>query len=170
MITRSTNNREQVMPQHSALRLENYPPFKSMNIKVLELDELWQRVRILLPLEPQNLNPGGTMFGGAMSSLADPIAALACAKCFPDYTVWTKSLRVDFLRPGTDDLILQFDFPQDLRQEIETVLAEKGSYTPRFSYGFYRADGTLCCQIGCEVAIRPADPDSHRLGFRNRET
>ncbi len=157
------------MSQHAAHRLESYPPFKSMNIKVLALDEQWRQVRILLPLEPQNLNPGGTLFGGAMASLADPIAALACAQRFPDYTVWTKRLQLDFLRPGNEDLILQFDFPDELHQQIETILAEKGSHTPHFEYGFYRTDGTHCCQISCEVAIRPADPNSQRLGFRNRE-
>lgn len=110
------------------------------------------------------------MFGGAMSSLADPIAALACAKSFPEHTVWTKSLNIKFLRPGTEDLILQFDFPDGMHQQIEDELAKKSSYTPHFDYGFYRADGTLCCQIGCEVAIRPSDPNSRRRGFRNRET
>lgn len=157
------------MPQHSAQRLENYPPFKSMNIRVLELDDLWQKVRILLPLNPHNVNPGGTMFGGAMASLADPIAALACAKRFPDYTVWTKRLQVDFLCPGTEDLLLKFDFPKQTAQSIKTELLEKASTTPEFSYGFYRADDTLCCRISCAVAIRPADPESHRRGFRNKE-
>ena len=157
------------MPQHSAQRLENYPPFKSMSIQVLELDELWRRVRILLPLSPHNVNPGGTMFGGAMSSLADPIAALACAKRFPDYAVWTKSLHVEFLRPGTEDLLLKFDFPEQQSQEIEAELLDKASTTPEFSYGFYLADDTLCCRIRCAVAIRPSDPASHRRGFRNKE-
>ncbi len=157
------------MPQHSAKRLESYAPFKSMGVKVLSLDELWGKVRILLPLNAHNVNPGGTMFGGAMSSLADPIAALACAKRFPDYTVWTKSLRIDFLRPGSEDLVLHFDFPKTLQQSLENELAEKGSATPEFEYGFYLADGTLCCLVHCAVALRPSDPNSHRRGFRNKE-
>ena len=156
------------MPQHSALRLENYPPFKSMQIKVLNLDEDWQRVQILLPLNEHNCNPGGTMFGGAMTSLADPIAALACAKRFPDYTVWTKSLKVDFLHPGNRDLQLRFEFPAEAMEKIEQDLAQRGASTPEFEYGFY-LDETLCCRIHCKVAIRPADPDSHRRGFRNKE-
>ena len=156
------------MPQHSALRLESYPPFKSMQIKVLELDERWQRVRILLPLTERNCNPGGTMFGGAMASLADPIAALACAKRFPDYTVWTKSLTVDFLHPGNGDLQLLFEFPVTAMETIEQELSQRGACTPEFEYGFY-LDEKLCCRIHCKVAIRPADPDSHRRGFRNKE-
>ncbi len=156
------------MPQHSAQRLENYPPFKSMQILVLELDADWQRVRILLPLIEHNQNPGGTIFGGAMTALADPIAALACAKRFPDYTVWTKSLKADFIRPGRSDLQLLFEFPPSAMDKIQSDLQEKGASTPEFYYGLYLDDGSLCCRIHCQVAIRPADPDSHRRGFRNK--
>ena len=156
------------MIQESAARLEHYPPFKSMTIKVLEMDDRWQRVRIQLPLNVHNSNPGGTMFGGAMSSLADPIAALACAKCFPDYTVWTKTLIVDFLHPGSDDLELVFEFPEAVMEKIKQDLAKRDASTPEFEYGFYLGE-KLCCRIHCKVAIRPADPTSHRRGFRNKD-
>ena len=86
-----------------AKRLEWYPPFFSMRIRVLELTDDWSRVRILLPLRDQNTNPGGIMFGGCMASLADPIPALACVRRFPDYSVWTRQLKVDFQREGSSD-------------------------------------------------------------------
>jgi len=156
------------MPQHSKQRLENYPPFKSMQVKVLELDDLWRRVVITLPLSEHNANPGGTMFGGAMTALADPIAALACAKRFPDYTVWTKEITANFLRPGSEDLQLIFEFPAEVMAKIEQDLVQRNASTPEFEYGFYLGE-TLCCRIHCKVAIRPANPDSHRRGFRNKE-
>lgn len=168
MINQIRLNEGATVPQQSKQRLENFPPFKSMQVKVLELDELWQRVVIQLPLNPHNSNPGGTMFGGAMTSLADPIAALACAKRFPEYTVWTKSLTVDFLRPGSQDLQLVFDFPAETMGKIEQDLAKRNASTPEFEYGFY-LDETLCCRVHCQVAIRPADPESHRRGFRNKD-
>ena len=61
-------------------RLEWYPPFFVMRIRVLELSDDWRRVRIRLPLNGFSRNPGGVMFGGYQASLADPIAALACAR------------------------------------------------------------------------------------------
>jgi hypothetical protein len=63
--------------------LEWYPPFRPMRIKVLEISEEWRRVRIRLPLNAMSRNPGGVMFGGYQAALADPIAALACARVFP---------------------------------------------------------------------------------------
>ncbi|MCU7807497.1 MAG: PaaI family thioesterase, partial [Candidatus Thiodiazotropha sp. (ex Semelilucina semeliformis)] len=57
----------------AARHLERFPPFQLLGIRVLELDENWRRVRILLPLNADNRNPGGSMFGGSIASLADPI-------------------------------------------------------------------------------------------------
>ena len=62
--------------------LEMYPPFVPMRIRVLEITEGWRHVRILLPLNARSRNPGGVMFGGYQAALADPVAALACARVF----------------------------------------------------------------------------------------
>lgn len=152
----------------ASLMLERFPPFQAMDIRVLELDDAWQRVRILLPLNPQNRNPGGTMFGGAIASLADPIAALACARHFPDHVVWTKSLTVDFLRPGTADMELIFEFPVQAMDTIRVEMAEKGRCDYPFQYGVYLGDGSLCCRVSCVVAFRPPELGSSRRGFRNK--
>ena len=63
--------------------LELYPPFVPMRIKVLEITYGWRTVRIRLPLNARSRNPGGVMFGGYQAALADPVAALACARVFP---------------------------------------------------------------------------------------
>lgn len=155
------------MSDDSAQRLERFPPFQAMGIKVLDLDPDWQRVRLLLPLNEHNVNPGGTMFGGAMAALADPIAALACAARFTDYTIWTKSLSLDFISPGRSDLQLLFEFPPGAMDQISAQLADSGGCNHTFHYGLYLDDGALCCRVTCVVALRSPAPDSHRRGFRN---
>ena len=136
-------------------RLELYPPFFFMRIRVLELTSDWRRVRIRLPLNTFSRNPGGVMFGGYQAALADPIAALACARVFPGYSVWTRAMTVDFLAGGTTDLEMRFEFPPQLEQSILTELVEKRRATPVFEYGYYRADGVRCTSIHNTVAIRP---------------
>ena len=83
-----------------ARMLELYPPFLFMRIKVLEMDRDWRRVRIRLPLNAISRNPGGVMFGGFQAALADPIAALACARVFPGYSTWTRAMQIDFEHGG----------------------------------------------------------------------
>ena len=135
--------------------LEWYPPFLMMRIKVLEIGPQWRRVRIRLPLNAISRNPGGVMFGGYQAALADPIAALACARVFPGYSVWTRAMHMDFEHGGGTDLELRFDFPPELEARIGEELARDGRSTPSFEYGFHLADGTRCTRIVNTVAIRP---------------
>lgn len=137
------------------LRLELYPLFFVMRVKVLELSGNWEIVRLRLPLKLINRNIGGGMFGGSQAAVADPIAALACVKRFPGYAVWTRSLELDFRREGLSDLELRFEFSQQKESKILADLAVNQRSTPIFEYGFYDPDGKLCTHVSCSVAIRP---------------
>lgn len=137
-----------------AKRIEYYPPFWLMRVKVLELADDFSRVRIKLPLTMFSRNMGNAMFGGHQASLADPIPALACAKKFPGYSVWTRSLSVDFIREGNSHLELKFDFPEQAFNEIAHELNQNGKSTPTFELGIYREDGKMCTRISNTVAIR----------------
>ena len=136
-------------------RLEDYPPFRSMDIRVLELPSGWRRARILLPLNENNRNPGGSMFGGCVASLADPIPALACYRQFPEFSVWTRELQIDFRRPGLSDLELRFELPQASIDRIGQELSDRGRSTPCFEFGFYDRDEVLVAWVKNRVAIRP---------------
>ena len=78
------------------LKIELYPPFLLMRVKVLEISRKWRTVRMRLPLNTVSRNPGGVMFGGFQAALADPVAALACSRVFPGYSCWTRGLSLDF--------------------------------------------------------------------------
>lgn len=136
-------------------RIEWYPAFWLMRIKVLELSPCWRKVKILLPHSWVATNAGGSLFGGFQACLADPVAAMACLKVFPEYSVWTRSLYVDFRHEGITDLEMRFTMSAEQEQSIRQELSDKGRSTPEFEYGFYLADGTLCTLVKARVAIRP---------------
>jgi acyl-coenzyme A thioesterase PaaI-like protein len=138
-----------------ARRLELYPPFRAMRIEVLEIAPDWRRVRIQLPLDWRSKNPGGVMFGGWQAALADPIAALACARNFDGYSVWTRAMSIDFERGGSTDLELRFEMSAEQADAIRAELAARGRATPSFEYGYHLADGSRCTRIRNTVAIRP---------------
>lgn len=135
--------------------LELYPPFMPMRIKVLEIADQWRTVRILLPLNARSRNPGGVMFGGYQAALADPIAALACARVFPGYSVWTRSMTISFDHGGNSDLEMRFSLTPEQEKDIRIELQNKGRATPTFEYGYIRSDGVRCTAIRNTVAIRP---------------
>jgi acyl-coenzyme A thioesterase PaaI-like protein len=135
--------------------LEMYPPFVPMRIKVLEITEGWRSVRILLPLNAMSRNPGGVMFGGYQAALADPIAALACARIFPGYSVWTRAMAISFDHGGNSDLEMRFALTPEQEADIRIELEREGRSTPTFEYGYFRRDGVRCTVIRNTVAIRP---------------
>ena len=135
--------------------LELYPPFLPMRIKVLEIAEQWRVVRILLPLNARSRNPGGVMFGGYQATLADPIAALACARVFPSYSVWTRAMAISFDHGGNSDLEMRFALTREQEEVIRMQLGTEGRATPTFEYGYLRSDGVRCTVIRNTVAIRP---------------
>lgn len=136
-------------------RLENFAPFRMMEVKILELSPDWRKIRLSLPLSKAAINHQGTMFGGFIASLADPIAALSCGKLFPGYAAWTRKLTVDFKRAGTSDLELRFEFPKELEPLISKDLKENNRSTPTFNYAYYLKNGKTCAEIECVVALRP---------------
>ena len=136
-------------------RFELFPAFFMMGVKVLEMDQQWDHVRLLLPLNWRSANSGNNMFGGYQASLADPVPAFACARNFPGYRIVTKDLQLAFLRPGNSDLELRFDFDPAQKQVIAQQLKEKGKADPLFELAYYRQDGKICTQIKNTVAIRP---------------
>ena len=135
--------------------LELYPPFLPMRIKVLEIAEQWRVVWILLSLNARSRNPGGVMFGGYQAALADPIAALACARVFPGYSVWTRAMAISFDHGGNSDLEMRFALTREQEEVIRMQLGTEGRATPTFEYGYLRSDGVRCTVIRNTVAIRP---------------
>jgi acyl-coenzyme A thioesterase PaaI-like protein len=145
--------RSKILPD--ARLLELYPPFVPMRIKVLEISDDWRAVRILLPLNARSRNPGGVMFGGWQAALADPIAALACARVFPGYSVWTRAMTISFDHGGNSDLEMRFSLTPEQEKVIRMELERDGRSTPTFEYAYVRKDGVRCTVIRNTVAIRP---------------
>jgi uncharacterized protein (TIGR00369 family) len=135
-----------------------------MGVRVVALSDDWRALRVLLPLNEQNRNPGGSMFGGAVAALADPIPALACNRLFPGHAVWTRSLQVEFLRPGIADLELRFSFQAAVEEQVHKELQSKGRSNPLFEFGFYLPDGELSAWVSNRVAIRPMGESFDRQG------
>lgn len=151
---RIPNGLRRLLP--AARRLEWYPPYRFLGVRVLELADDWRSVRLLLPLRG-NANPGGGMFGGALACVADPVAALSCNRVFPGHQVWTRALALDFRHEGRSDMELRFRLDPGQEQQIGDELARRGRATPSLDYAFFDDRGRACVEVRCRVAIRPGD-------------
>jgi acyl-coenzyme A thioesterase PaaI-like protein len=142
-------------------RIKWFPPFWLLRITVLELSPCWRTVRILLPHNWISTNSGGSLFGGFQACLADPIAAMSCHKVFSGYSVWTRSLHLDFRTEALTGIELHFTMTATQEAEIRAELQAYGRSTPDFEYGYFLSDGALCTLVRAKVAIRP-------VGYKKR--
>ena len=122
-----------------------------MRPKVLTLPPCWRHVKILLPHGWIATNTGGSMFGGFQACLADPIAAMACIKVFPGYSVWTRSLHLDFKHQGLTDLELHFEMLPEQEEQIRQELKQKGrkafiAYVP-FGFPNTKLTSDICLSL-----------------------
>ena len=135
--------------------IEFFPPWWLIGVRLLETRDNWRQVRVRVPLNFFTRNMGGSMFGGTQSSVADPIPALACARVFPGYSVWTRSLKLDFDHPGLTDLELRFTLSSEQEADIRRDLERRGRSTPTFELAYFDRNDRLCTRIHNTVAIRP---------------
>ncbi|MEN8175794.1 MAG: DUF4442 domain-containing protein [Pseudomonadota bacterium] len=149
-------------------RFEWFPPFASMGVRVTEMSQDGRRLSLRLPLNFYNRNPGGSMFGGAMASLADPVPALMCARIFENCAVWTRSMHIDFRHEGRSDLVMRVEISAEQVNAIGVELARRGRATPEFEYGFFDARERLCAWVHNRVALRPPHhrPEGGALGHK----
>ncbi len=112
-----------IIPDKMLLQL--YPPFLFMGVKILHLRDDYRSMTVKLPLRWYGSNMHGTLFGGWLSAVSDPLAALLCAKIFPDVVVWTKSHHIEFKRPAASDVTMQVEITdtdiEAIRKSLDTT-------------------------------------------------
>lgn len=142
--------------------LELYPPFFFMGVKILEVAPNYRRLRLRLPLRWYGRNQYGTMFGGFMCAVSDPLCALLCGKIFVGHEVWTKKHCVDFIKPGVGDLEVRIEFRDQDVAEIERALGEHAKCTHTFEFAFYDSRENKVAVAHNSVFIRRPKPGSNR--------
>ena len=80
-------------------------------------------MRLELPLSWRTRNYVGTIFGGSIYSAVDPIYLLMLIRRLaPDFIVWDKAARIEFLKPGRETLHARFVINDAELAAIRTAL------------------------------------------------
>ena len=93
-----------------ARRLEWYPPFHAMRVRVLELIEDWRRVRLLLPLAAQSESRGRHVRRRHGLSRRPDCRVGVQSGCFPGHRCGRVSCAGLSTREGRTDMELRFVF------------------------------------------------------------
>lgn len=108
-----------------------YPPYLMTGIVVTRIDPDWRRVDVAMGLHWYNRNYFGTQFGGNLFAMTDPFLAIMLAQNLgPAYTVWDRSARIDFLRPGRGRVMTRFELTTEALADIRAATATGKRHLP----------------------------------------
>jgi acyl-coenzyme A thioesterase PaaI-like protein len=150
--------------QHAARRLgfrrflrllRFYPPFVGAGIRVIGGSEDGSHVTVEMPLTPFNRNFVGTHFGGSLYAMCDPFLMLMLIERLgPDYVVWDKAARIEFLRPGRGTVRATFHVPDDRVEEIRRQANGAGKVLPEFEVTVISDDGAPVARVHKTLHVR----------------
>jgi acyl-coenzyme A thioesterase PaaI-like protein len=139
--------------------LEFYPPFFFMGAKVAKITSDYRSIRVELPLRWYSKNHNGTMFGGFICAISDPIAALLCSRIFAECEVWTQSHSVKFLRPGRTRLHFDIHITDQDLEQIRLGLETHHKMSHTFEFDFKDRHQKVIAHVSNTVFLRKL---SHR--------
>ena len=107
-----------------------------------------------IPLRWYNKNTHGTMFGGTICAVVDPLNALMCGKIFPGVEVLTKRNVVDFVRPARTQVHLRIEITEEDIQVISKKLKDDGEAAHEFKYDVQDERNRIVAKVSNTVFIR----------------
>jgi acyl-coenzyme A thioesterase PaaI-like protein len=136
--------------------LRFYPPFLGAGVRVIDGSDASQ-VTVELPLTRLNRNFVGTHFGGSLYAMCDPFLMLMLIERLgPDYVVWDKAARIEFLRPGRGTVRATFQVPDERVRDIRREAKAAGKALPEFEVTVVADDGTPVARVHKTLHVRPA--------------
>ena len=134
--------------------MELYPPFLFMGVKVKKVSPDYRHLHLHLPLRWYGKNMHGSMFGGFICSVSDPMPVLMCLRLFPDAQAWTKSHLLEFLKPARGSLDLKIDIEDEAVERVRADLDRTGSAHYDFEYRLTDSRNRVVAKVTNSVYLR----------------
>lgn len=141
--------------------LNIFPPFLFSRIIVKRFSKDYREATVRIRRTRLNKNLNSTIFGGTLYSAADPIYALMYWQIFEHrghrLEAWTRTARIEFLKPGDGHLTLQFALSDMDIQSAEEQLLQNGKIQRWHTVNALNKHGEICTAVHVEIYIRMRD-------------
>ena len=134
--------------------LQLYPPFFFMGVKVRYVSPDYREIQVELPARWYGKNMHGTLFGGFIAAVSDPLPTLLCERIFPGVQAWTRRNSIEFLRPARGGVSLHLKITDQDVESIKHDLDINGQVIHSFEYGFRDQRGHLVAHVLNAVYLR----------------
>lgn len=148
--------------------LRTYPPFFFQRIWVKEIYDDFKGIEVKIFKSFLNINSNKTVFGGTIFSALDPIHPILLDQFFKKRglkktVAWLKSAKIDYLKPGTTDLVFKIKLNEDEIQEAFDIIKTKGKVIKTFTTEVFDKKGVKCAVCQNEIYIRDLKFDFSKL-------
>lgn len=132
-----------------------YPPYLGTGIRVEEISRDRRYLRVCLKLRFYNRNYVGTQFGGSIYSMTDPhYMYLLMSNLGPDYIVWDKAAKVDFIKPGRTHLSAEFRITEDILNTVKEKTQAGDKYVFDLPVIIYDMNGQVIAEVNKTLYVR----------------
>ncbi|MDE1151246.1 MAG: YiiD C-terminal domain-containing protein [Micavibrio sp.] len=147
------------MKSKTFARLMNFwPPFLGAGVKVTEISDDFDDVKIKMKLHRWNSNAVGTHFGGSIFSMTDPFYSLILLKNLgKEYIVWDKAASIKFKKPGKGTLTAHFNVSKERLQEIREEASKNDKSEPVFTVYVKDEAGDVVAEVEKTLYVRRKD-------------
>lgn len=148
--------RRKLPPKWLKRILNLWPPYLGAGIKVMEISENWDYVKVKLKKGMLNSNYFGTAYGGSLFSMTDPFYVLLLTnRLGRDYIVWDKGASIKYIAPGRTDVFCEFQLSEEQVEDIRAKAHELGKYEPEFEVDVVDLEGNLIAKAFKKLYVKP---------------
>lgn len=133
--------------------LQFYPMFLFLGLKI-RITKDFREVYIRIPLRFYIKNNTGVMFGAAMCTASDPFPALLFQKIFTGTIAFTRSHKLEYMRPAKSAVEMAVKISDEDLQEVATMLDKFGKAEKTFEYFFTDKKGKRVAKVTSVAYLR----------------
>ncbi|HWS27438.1 MAG TPA: DUF4442 domain-containing protein [Xanthomonadales bacterium] len=142
-------------PKRLKLWVNWWPPFLFSGVRLLDISDDWRNARVRLKLRWYNRNYVGTQFGGLLFAMTDPYWMIMVMECLgPEYIVWDKAAKIEFISPGRSDVYAQFQVRDQDLDELRAAAAGGDKVLRWFTVEVRTADDLLVARVQKQLYVR----------------
>jgi len=138
-----------------------YPPLFFQRIWVKKFDKDFRGVEVVIRKSIWNRNYNNSIFGGTIFSAADAFYPILFYKIFTNkgykLRAWSKSLEIQYIKPGFTDLYYTISITDDQIVEAEEILNTVGKYSISHPILIFDKNGVNVASVMNEVYMRNLD-------------
>lgn len=136
-------------------RVNFYPPFLGMGIRVRDYSEDFTRFEVQLRERWFTRNLFGTHFGGSLYTMADPFFVfIVTLNLGRSYIVWDKSASIEFLKPAAGLITGVFEISPERLAEMRATVDAAGKADFNFSTELVNENGIAVARVHKTVYVR----------------